>query len=153
MLPNNETGTHNHDHCHHGGGGCHRAVAVAGAKAGGFAQGLMRIAVPVTDGKLAPHFGHCEGFVLFDVDPATRAVNAVQELKAPEHQPGLLPVWLMERGVTTVIAGAMGVRAQALFHGARIKVVVGAAQLKSAQQTVEGYLAGTLTLGTNGCDH
>jgi len=29
----------------------------------------MRIAIPVSEGQLAQHFGHCEMFALLDVDP------------------------------------------------------------------------------------
>ena len=63
----------------------------------------MRIAIPTTGDCLNPHFGHCEKFALVDVDPKTKEVTATTELVAPEHQPGLLPVWLKERGVNTEI--------------------------------------------------
>ena len=51
----------------------------------------MRYAVPVTDGKLAAHFGHCQHFAIFDVDGTTRAIVSRELLASPEHQPGLLP--------------------------------------------------------------
>ena len=35
----------------------------------------MRYAVPVSGGKLATHFGHCEQFALIDVDEVTRTVE------------------------------------------------------------------------------
>ena len=62
------------------------------------------------------HFGHCEKFALVDVDPVTKQITASSEVAAPEHQPGLLPPWLKERGVNLVIAGGMGARAQTLFQ-------------------------------------
>ncbi|NLF18973.1 MAG: ATPase, partial [Lentisphaerae bacterium] len=31
----------------------------------------MRLAIPIADGRLSLHFGHCESFALIDVDPAT----------------------------------------------------------------------------------
>lgn len=51
----------------------------------------MRIAIPMADGVLAQHFGHCERFAFVDVDPGTKLVKGVTEVAAPEHQPGLLP--------------------------------------------------------------
>jgi predicted Fe-Mo cluster-binding NifX family protein len=40
--------------------------------------------------------------------------------KAPEHQPGLLPLWLKERGVNVVIAGGIGSRAMDLLTAASV---------------------------------
>ncbi len=112
----------------------------------------MKIAVPVVDGRLAMHFGHCEEFVLFDVDAESAAVLSHDSLVAPPHQPGLLPEWLRERGADVIIAGGMGRRAQGLFRQSGIEVVVGAPALEP-QQVVEDYLAGTLEAGENVCDH
>jgi predicted Fe-Mo cluster-binding NifX family protein len=112
----------------------------------------MRIAVPVTNGLLAQHFGHCEKFTIVDVDDATRQITASAEVEAPPHQPGLLPPWLGERGVHLVIAGGMGPHAQGLFQKASIEVVMGA-PTQDAITVVQQYLAGTLVTGQNGCDH
>jgi len=112
----------------------------------------MRYAVPVTDGKLAAHFGHCEQFAIFDVDETTKAIVKKAFLTPPEHQPGLLPRWLAEQGVTAVIAGGMGMRAQAIFSENRILVVVGA-QGGDPEQVVLDYLQGTLAIGEKVCDH
>jgi len=32
----------------------------------------MRIAIPVTDGRVSAHFGHCEQFAIIDADPDTK---------------------------------------------------------------------------------
>jgi predicted Fe-Mo cluster-binding NifX family protein len=112
----------------------------------------MRYAVPVTDGRLAAHFGHCEQFAIFDVDETARTIVKKELLASPEHQPGLLPRWLAEEGVTAVIAGGMGMRAQTLFQENRIHVVVGALG-DDPQQVVIDHLNGTLATGDNVCDH
>jgi predicted Fe-Mo cluster-binding NifX family protein len=112
----------------------------------------MRIAVPVANGRLAQHFGHCEKFALVDVDPAMKAITASTEVEAPEHQPGLLPSWLKERGVNLVIAGGMGSRAHSLFQAASIEVLTGA-PADSAAAIVRQYLEGNLVTGDNACDH
>jgi predicted Fe-Mo cluster-binding NifX family protein len=112
----------------------------------------MRIAIPITGDCLEQHFGHCAKFVLVDVDPTTKNVIATIEAPAPEHQPGLLPPWLKERGVTLVIAGNMGARARSLFQEASIEVVTGA-PAESAPVLVRQYLDGTLATSANTCDH
>ena len=112
----------------------------------------MRIAIPLTDGLLAQHFGHCEKFALLDVDPVTRQITSSTEVDAPEHQPGLLPPWLKERGVTLVVAGGMGTRAQSLFQEISIEVITGAPSASAADLTRQ-YLDGTLTTSPVSCHH
>ena len=110
----------------------------------------MRIAMPIHGGKLSQHFGHSEQFSLFDVE--NQAVVTREDLTPPPHEPGLLPRWLKERGVTMVIAGGMGQRAQLLFEQAGIQVICGASS-DSPDVVVESYLKGTLETGDNACDH
>ena len=86
----------------------------------------MRFAIPLAEGKLAIHFGHCASFALIDVDPAGKTIMIREDVEAPPHQPGLLPPWLAERGVNRIIAGGMGQRAQTLFAEQGIEVTVGA---------------------------
>ena len=100
----------------------------------------MKIAVPLAEGKLSMHFGHCESFALLDVDAAAKRIISRQDLDAPPHQPGLLPPWLAERGANVIIAGGMGQRAQALFAQQGIEVVVGAA-CETPERLVNEYMA------------
>jgi predicted Fe-Mo cluster-binding NifX family protein len=51
-----------------------------------------------------------------------------------------------------IIAGGMGRRAQNLFAGQGIEVVVGV-PAASPQRLAEDYLAGELRGGVNSCDH
>jgi predicted Fe-Mo cluster-binding NifX family protein len=112
----------------------------------------MRIAIPVDGGHLARHFGHCRKFALIDVDPAGKRITGTSEIAAPEHQPGLLPPWLKERGVDVVIAGGMGDRAHSLFQAAAIEVLTGAPE-ESPAALVEQYLSGGLASSGSLCDH
>lgn len=112
----------------------------------------MRIAIPITQGKLSMHFGHCERFALMDVDQAAKGIVKTEEIDAPPHQPGLLPRWLAENGATLIIAGGMGSRAQDLFSQHGIAVIVGA-PLDTPHGLVTAYLEGTLSAGANICDH
>lgn len=112
----------------------------------------MRFAIPMIDGRLCAHFGHCERFALIDTDPAAKTIVGRQEVDAPEHQPGLLPGWLADRGADIVVAGGMGPRAQDLFAQRGIEVVIGVPS-DDPETVVQSYLAGTLRTGENSCDH
>jgi ATP-binding protein involved in chromosome partitioning len=112
----------------------------------------MKIAIPMADGRLCMHFGHCEQFALVDVDDAaSRAVNTTFATPPP-HEPGLLPRWLHQQGATTIIAGGMGQRAQQLFAQSGVKIVIGA-PADTVENLVAAYLGGTLVSGQNACDH
>jgi ATP-binding protein involved in chromosome partitioning len=112
----------------------------------------MRFAIPVAGGKLAAHFGHCEQFALIDVNEESGDVDGTELVQAPEHEPGLLPRWLAQKGVQVVIAGGMGRRAMGLFAESGIKVAVGA-PAESPESLAASYLQGTLKSGENVCDH
>jgi len=109
-------------------------------------------AVPLSNGKVAMHFGHCEQFALFDVDEAKGEIVKKEVIVSPGHQPGLLPVWLAEQGVSVVIASGMGSRAQDLFQQSRIKVAVNALE-DDPERVVLAYMRGVLELGDDVCDH
>jgi ATP-binding protein involved in chromosome partitioning len=112
----------------------------------------MKIAIPLADGKLSMHFGHCERFALVEADTNGKKIVKREDLEAPPHEPGLLPKWLAERGANLIIAGGMGQRAQALFCEHGIEVVIGA-PAETPENLVNSYLAGTLHSGDNVCDH
>ena len=111
----------------------------------------MRIAVPLANGRLCMHFGHCEQFALVETDGQKKIVNTTL-LTPPPHEPGVLPAWLNEQGANVIIAGGMGQRAQQLFAQNVITVAVGAPTEEPAQ-LVSGHLNGTLETGGNLCDH
>ena len=130
-----------------------RATDVSTVKTNKTKEGVvMRIAIPVADGKLCAHFGHCDQFDLIDADEKTKNIVGKKILIPPPHEPGVLPKWLHEQGANVIIAGGMGQRAQSLFAENGIKVIVGAPSV-SSDKLVVAYLEGTLVSGTNVCDH
>jgi ATP-binding protein involved in chromosome partitioning len=112
----------------------------------------MRCAVPVSGGVVSPHFGHCAQFALFDIDEPGKRILKKELIASPGHEPGLLPEWLAEQGVSLVIAGGMGSRAQGIFQENRISVVTGTRE-SDPEKAVQSYLDGRLTTGPNICDH
>ncbi len=112
----------------------------------------MRIAIPLAEGKLSMHFGHCQEFALVDVDEEAKKIEKSVRAPAPGHQPGQLPRWLAEQGANLIIAGGMGSRAQGLFEQSGIRVAIGAPS-EEPEKVVQAYLDGTLQTGGNICDH
>lgn len=110
----------------------------------------MKIAMPVQGGKLSQHFGHSEQFSLFEIED--QSIRGREDVTPPPHEPGLLPRWLKEHGVTLVIAGGMGHRAQTIFEQAGIQVICGASS-ETPDSVVDSYLKGELETGDNACDH
>jgi predicted Fe-Mo cluster-binding NifX family protein len=116
------------------------------------AQNIIRIALPVKDGRLHGHFGGSREFLFVDADATTRTVIARQTKPAPPHTPGAFPRWLREEGARVVIAGGIGQRALDNFalHG----VTVRAGQADALVETqIALYLAGQLTAAPSGCAH
>ena len=112
----------------------------------------MRYAIPVSGGMLSEHFGHCEHFALIDVDEEKKEILRKELVPSPGHQPGLLPQWLAEKGVSVVIASGMGSRAQNLFRQNCIDVVIGTLD-SDPEKAILSYLNGSLATGDNICDH
>ncbi len=112
----------------------------------------MKIAIPLAEGKLTMHFGHCSSFALVEVDDQTKKILGRKDIPAPPHEPGLLPPWLAQQGAGMIIAGGMGQRAQQLFAQQNIQVVVGA-PAESPEKLIADFFAGTLQVGQNVCDH
>ena len=110
----------------------------------------MKFAIPIADGKLTAHFGHCQEFAIIDVED--NQIMKKETLAPPPHEPGVLPRWLHQLGAEVIIAGGMGQRAVGLFVENNIEVIVGAPVLEP-EALVRGYLDKTLVTGGNVCDH
>ena len=73
---------------------------------------------------MSMHFGHCDLYTLVDVDD--KAVKAVRTLPGVPHEEGgcLAAVrYLADHGVTTLLAGGMGMRPLTGFQQAGIDVL------------------------------
>ena len=112
----------------------------------------MKYAVPVSGSMVATHFGHCQQFALIDVDETTKTIVNQEFIASPGHEPGLLPVWLAERGISVFIASGMGSRAQELFRQNRIKVIINVVEA-NPEKAILDYIGGRLEVGDDVCDH
>lgn len=110
----------------------------------------FKVAVPLADGHLTNHFGHCEQFAVVNVQNGN--ITGKEIVTPPPHEPGLLPRWLGEMGVNLILTGGMGQRALELCSERNIHVVTGAPNLEP-EELIRKYLAGELTTDANDCDH
>ena len=104
----------------------------------------MKIAIPLVNGRLAMHFGHCEQFVVTDVDEATCQYGRSDVLVPPPHTSGMLPRWLHEHSVNVMITSIMGRRAQEQFAAECIRVVYGVAS-ETHENVLQAFLEGSLS--------
>jgi predicted Fe-Mo cluster-binding NifX family protein len=101
---------------------------------------------------LSEHFGHCEQFAIVEADMNAKTILSINLVTPPPHEPGLLPKWLREQGVVTVIAGGIGQRALNIFAQNGIMVRAGFAAAP-VDQIVNAFLQGELTGTPQGCSH
>jgi len=86
------------------------------------------------------HFGHCEGFTLFEVQD--NQISRKEFIPNPGHRPGFLPNFLNDKGVNVIISGGMGGGAIEIFNEKGIEVITGASG--DAETVVQNYLQGSL---------
>ena len=110
----------------------------------------MKLAMPLTAGELSSHFGHCETFAVFTIEDGKIVLQ--EEINPPVHEPGSHPRFLHEMGVSVVIAGGMGIKAQNLMAENGIEVIIGVCPLP-LPELVQMYLEHKLEAGENRCDH
>ena len=108
------------------------------------------IALPVKENKLSPHFGLCSHFKFYYEE---NGIIIKEELiPSPTQLPELIPNWLVERGVTDIIAYGIGLKPIEIFNQHKINVFVGV-KVAAPEVLVQEYLGGTLETNGNLCDH
>ncbi len=109
-----------------------------------------KFAIPVENGVLCSHFGHCTSFAIVEVEG--NSIIDTNYVTPPLHEPGILPMWLAENAVNEVIAGGIGQSAVNLLNKQNIVVHIGATA-KSPEELVNDRLKNTLITGVNACNH
>ncbi len=100
----------------------------------------MKIAVASDKEMVTEHFGHCEGFIIFEAE--NKQITKSEAIQNPGHRPGFLPNFLNDIGVNVIISGGMGGGAIEIFNEKGIEVITGAQG--SAKAAAEMYLQGKL---------
>ena len=111
---------------------------------------MRKIALPVKENKLCPHFGLCSHFKFYYEE---NGIIIKEDLvPAPIHQPEIFPNWLIEKGATDVITAGIGLKPIEILSKHKINVFVGV-KAKDPKILVQEYLDGTLETNGNLCDH
>ena len=100
----------------------------------------MKIAVACEKQEVTKHFGHCEHFMVYEVEKDK--IVKEESIRNPGHRPGFLPNFLYEQGVNVIVSGGMGGGAIDIFNTRNIEVIVGA--VGRAKDQVEKYIKGIL---------
>ncbi|MEN8121058.1 MAG: NifB/NifX family molybdenum-iron cluster-binding protein [Bacteroidota bacterium] len=111
---------------------------------------MRKIALPVANSLLSPHFGHPEYFYIFEANENT--IEKEEMHVPPAHTPGSYPKWMADMGVTDIIVGGIGQMAINLFNSNGINVYIGAA-IKNPKELAKELLQGTLVSKENLCNH
>ncbi len=107
---------------------------------------MQKIAIPVLDHKLNPHFTTSLLFKIFLV--GDQAIVKEYLIHVPSQLSVSLPVWLAEKGITDVITREIGHNEVDFFNQHKINVFVGV-KLENPKDLVQGYIDGTLETHDN----
>ena len=108
-----------------------------------------KVAISTDGDQVAAHFGRCQAYTIVEI--ADGAIQSRELISNPGHEPGFLPGYLAQRGVTCIVAGGMGPRAQMLFDQHAIQTIVGVSG--TIEETLQALLRGELEGGESLCEH
>lgn len=101
---------------------------------------MTKIAVASNNKNVTGHFGHCDNFILYEVE--NDKIIKEESVDNPGHKPGFLPNFLADKGVNVIISGSMGQGAVDIFNERNVEVITGASG--DARTAAERYLKGEL---------
>ena len=107
----------------------------------------MLIAISTDGDFVSAHFGRCPSFTIIEVD--NDKLISKKSIPNPGHHPGFLPQFLREKGITCIIAGGMGPRAEDLFAQIGIQTIMGING--SIDEVIGKIIKGTLEGGESLC--
>ncbi|MBN1648298.1 MAG: NifB/NifX family molybdenum-iron cluster-binding protein [Spirochaetales bacterium] len=107
----------------------------------------MKIAVPADNGYVSEHFGRCPEFTIAEITDST--IIKTETVANPGHEPGRIPLFLKEMGVSVIITGGMGRRAIQLFDDMGIDYVLGVTG--KVEDAIKAFCTGTLAGGESLC--
>ncbi len=111
---------------------------------------MKKIALPIKNHKISPHFGDCSHFKFFYVENG--AIVKEELIPAPVHESEIFPNWLIENAVSDVIAAGIGLKPIEILGKHKINVFVGV-KAEDPNVLAQKYLDGTLETDGNLCDH
>lgn len=113
---------------------------------------MKKIVLPVRDGRIDDHFGHCEHYSIVTVDD-TGKISGSEDMPSPQGcgcKSGIAAVF-KEKGITVMLAGSMGMGALNKLNEAGLTVIRGCSG--AVEDVLDDYLAGRLTDSGESCSH
>ncbi|MDH4222286.1 MAG: NifB/NifX family molybdenum-iron cluster-binding protein [candidate division Zixibacteria bacterium] len=107
----------------------------------------MKVAISTDGQHVSPHFGRCHYFTIVEMEEGK--VLSREIINNPGHAPAFLPQFLSEKGVSCIIAGGMGGRAEGLFSEQGIETIVGVSG--RIDEVLDELAKGTLKAGESLC--
>lgn len=109
----------------------------------------MKVAISTDQGCVSAHFGRCSSYTIVEIREGK--ILGREEIPNPGHQPGFLPQFLSEKGVSCIITGGMGQRAQGLFAQKNIEAIIGVQG--AVEDVIEKFVNQELEPGEDLCGH
>ena len=107
---------------------------------------MQKIAIPVLNHKLSPHFSSSPLFKVFLVDGQT--IRKESSVPLPSQLSESLPVWLAKKGITDIITKQIEQGDINVFNQHKINVFVGV-KPETPRALVQDYIDGTLETHDN----
>jgi len=112
-------------------------------------ESMVRVAIACDKGNVSQHFGHCEEFVIYEIEG--KEIKRREIVKNPGHIPGFLPKFLKGKNVDVVIVGGIGARALELFKSEGIKVISNV--FGNEDDVIQKFLKGELEETSEPCSN
>ncbi len=108
----------------------------------------MKIVISTDENNfVSHHFGRCPFFTVFEIEK--EEILNKEIIDNPGHRPAFLPQFLSEIGVSCIVAGGMGYRAQELFAQKNIEIIVGVTG--KIDEVISKFVSGELKSGESFC--
>jgi ATP-binding protein involved in chromosome partitioning len=111
---------------------------------------MIKIAIPLSEGRFSSHFGGADAFAILEVEPSAKTILKSEVRAAPPHEQGAFPTWLKDQQANVILAGGMGPRAVQMLEGYGIEVVTGVSG-GAPDEIVNAFLSGTLSTSGAQC--
>lgn len=108
---------------------------------------IMIIVVASSGGMVSQHFGHSEGFELYEVEDSSAKTS--RYIASPGHGKASLPGLLIKEGAQVLLTGGLGEGAMARLAEGGISVITGVAG--RTDEAVRRYLSGDLVSSDTLC--
>ena len=109
----------------------------------------MKVAVTVDGNEISSHFGHCTGYAIYDVEDS-KILNKTY-IENPGHEQCVPPDFLANAGISVVITGGMGMKANQIFTERGVKTFTGIGG--NPDDAIALYLKGELIGSGDLCNH